>query len=41
MFIMTQNPDGTWTAPAQVEAPFPPGFNLVANWGELRVKVDV
>jgi TolB protein len=36
LFIMTQNPDGTWTAPTQLT--FPPGFNLLAHWGELRVK---
>jgi TolB protein len=36
LFIMTQNPDGTWTAPTQLT--FPPGINLLAHWGELRVK---
>jgi hypothetical protein len=36
LFLMSQNPDGTWTAPAQLTSP--PGFNNLANWGQLRVK---
>jgi len=36
LFAMTQNPDGTWTAPTQLTSP--PGINLLAHWGELRVE---
>jgi Tol biopolymer transport system component len=36
LFSMTQNPDGTWTAPTQLTSP--PGINLLAHWGELRVE---
>jgi TolB protein len=32
----TLNPDGTLPTPTQLT--FPPGINLLANWGELRVK---
>jgi TolB protein len=34
----TLNPDGTLPTVTQVTSP--PGTNLLANWGELRVKVD-
>jgi len=36
LFVMTENPDGTWSAPAQLTSP--PGINNLAHWGELRVK---
>ena len=38
LFTMTPalNPDGTLPAAAQLTSP--PGLNLLANWGELRVK---
>jgi Tol biopolymer transport system component len=41
LFVMTQNPDGTWTAPTQMTFGTPStgdGVNNIAHWGELRVK---
>jgi Tol biopolymer transport system component len=36
LFVITENPDGTWTAPTQITSP--PGVNNLAHWGELRVR---
>lgn len=41
LFLMTQNPDGTWTAPREMTLgtpTSPDGVNNLAHWGELRVK---
>jgi TolB protein len=40
MFTMNAalNPDGT--LPTATQVTFPPGMNLLAHWGELRVQVD-
>ena len=41
LFLMTQNPDRTWTAPTQMTfgtPTSPDGVNNLAHWGELRVK---
>jgi Tol biopolymer transport system component len=41
LFVMTQNPDGTWTAPRQLTfgtPTSPDGVNNLAHWGELRVR---
>ncbi len=35
LFVMTENPDGTWTMPAQLT--YPPGINNLAQWGEVRL----
>jgi TolB protein len=37
LFVMTQNPDGTWTAPTQLTSP--PGINNLAHWGQLRSRL--
>jgi Tol biopolymer transport system component len=41
LFLMTQNPNGTWTAPRQMTfgtPSSPEGVNNLAHWGVLRVK---
>jgi Tol biopolymer transport system component len=41
LFVINQNPDGTWTAPTQLTfgtPSSPDGVNNLAHWGELRVR---
>jgi TolB protein len=43
LFVITQNPDGTWAAPTQLTSgtpTSPDGINNLAHWGELRVHVE-